>query len=249
MHGKHTQRRLRSKRDVDAAAQLATWADVQAGDVGIDAVADAATHHDADALHDMVVAQCGSSICRAERPGRRCRDRRLPAPRSRRHRVRPRSGAVGRCPPAASDATSAGRSRSLVVSHSRFQVASFSSARDGARTAAAGTVESRRWRVSLRLPTYAPARSVGWVERSETAIPVNSRSAARNAATRAANAAGCSISGWWPACSISSNVAPGIKSRHRRDRSPASPRRRSRPTAPASARRCGTASAAASDCT
>ena len=45
------------QRDIDAAAQLAAGTDVEPGDVGIDAVADAPPHHDADALHDMVAAQ------------------------------------------------------------------------------------------------------------------------------------------------------------------------------------------------
>ena len=45
------------KRDIDAAAQLATRTKIQAGEIGIGAVGDAPTHHDADALHDMVVAQ------------------------------------------------------------------------------------------------------------------------------------------------------------------------------------------------
>ena len=44
------------KRDIDAAAQLAAAIDVEAGEIGIDAVVDATAHHDADALHDMVVA-------------------------------------------------------------------------------------------------------------------------------------------------------------------------------------------------
>ena len=70
VHRKHAQWRLEPQSDIDAAAQLATRAKIQAGEIGIGAVGDAPTHHDADALHDMVVAQLDRVFVGRKYPGR-----------------------------------------------------------------------------------------------------------------------------------------------------------------------------------
>ena len=70
MHDEDTQRhRLQRQRNVGATAQATSGIDIQTGDIRVDAVADAAPHRDTDSLHDMIVAQVDRVLVGREHPG------------------------------------------------------------------------------------------------------------------------------------------------------------------------------------